>query len=152
MSQRLSVRAFPNGEPPPWAWLILCTSSATPPASTSTPLNFCLLPNPPFLCSGHPSPLFYLPLIICPCPPSAIWLPSSNVGPLPFSECHFVICSFQAETWLWDNSQLSESNSSLPPEHTHTYKTNRTWNNKENGLALVCPQKHKHISYVWLNN
>lgn len=61
-SQGLSVREFPSGEP---------LNSAPPPASTSTPLSFCLLPNPPFLCSGHPSPLLYLPPIICPCPPSA---------------------------------------------------------------------------------
>lgn len=48
-------------------------------------------------------------------------LPSFNVGPLPFSERRFVICSFQAEKWLWDNSQLSDSDSSLPSAHTQTH-------------------------------
>lgn len=68
-SRGLSVGAFPSGEPPPWASLITCTSTAPPPPA---PTSLTLLPNPGLLSSCHLSArLLYLPLIIYPCTPSA---------------------------------------------------------------------------------
>lgn len=96
-SQGPSVKVSPCGERRPWAWLIMCTSTAPPTAPTSTPLSR-FFANPPFLCSCLPSQLLYLPLIICPCPPSAdVSAPLLQRRPTPLFRAP--LCYLQLSGW-----------------------------------------------------
>lgn len=142
-NQGLSVRAFPSGEPPPWAWLIMCTSTGPLLLLPLVLHALALLPNPPLHSSCHlSSRLLYLPHIIYPCPPSAAFS-----APLLLTSAHSPFASgalLSAAFRLKNGSGTTASSQiapSLPPPHlhsTHTHTHAHTLTHIHNNPKLVC--------------